>query len=201
MREVWDDKFSGKDYFFGTIPNAFLVDQSRRFSPGMSALCVADGEGRNGVWLAEQGLDVVSVDFSKAGLAKARELARSRGVSVETICADLLSWKWPQGAFDVVVALYIHFPEGERSVVNRAMLAALKPGGVLVMEVFHPDQLRLGFESGGPQDPELLYTADGLRHDFADAEIITLEELVLTRSESRHAGKKAAITRLIAKRQ
>ncbi|MCW8971172.1 MAG: class I SAM-dependent methyltransferase, partial [Rhodospirillales bacterium] len=92
MREVWDDKFSGKDYFFGTIPNAFLVDQAMRFSPGMSALCVADGEGRNGVWLAEQGLDVVSVDFSKAGLAKARELARSRGVSVETVCADLLSW-------------------------------------------------------------------------------------------------------------
>ena len=102
----WEARFSPPGYVFGKDPNAFLKAQAHRLRPGQSALSVADGEGRNGVWLAEQGLDVLSIDFSPVALAKARALAQERGVALRTEVADVTTWRWPEAAYDVIVAIF-----------------------------------------------------------------------------------------------
>ncbi|MCP5368203.1 MAG: class I SAM-dependent methyltransferase [Hyphomicrobiales bacterium] len=194
----WDEKFADDAYMFGTEPNEFLETQAPLFRPGMAALAVADGEGRNGVWLAGRGLEVTSVDFSSRGLDKARRLAAERGVSLHTVRADLLHWDWPVAAFDAVVSMYIHFAERDRRRVHAAMVAALRPGGVLVLESFNPDQVGRG--SGGPPTADLMYTADMLRGDFAALEIDMVEELTFPRPRGRHAGKDVSIVRLVARK-
>jgi cyclopropane fatty-acyl-phospholipid synthase-like methyltransferase len=199
MSEFWNARFAEPGFAYGTEPNAFLVSQKHHLKPGMKALAVADGEGRNGVWLAQLGLDVLSVDGSDVGLRKARELAASRGVSIRTELADLTKWKWPEEQFDVVAAIFIHFPPEQRARMHERMLRALKPGGVLIMEAFTPDQLR--YKTGGPPVKEMLYTAEMLRQEFREMEILLLEERLTDLSEGSHHRGKSSVVRLILKRQ
>lgn len=196
--DFWNQRYSEPGFAYGTEPNAFLVSQHTLLRPGMKALAVADGEGRNGVWLAQQGLDVLSVDASEVGLRKTRELAADRGVSIRTEQANLADWQWPEQVFDRVVAIYIHFPPDIRSRMHHAMLNALKPGGVLILEAFTPEQLK--FKSGGPPVLEMLYTADQLRLDFAGGEILQLEECLTDLAEGRYHRGPAAVVRLVLRR-
>lgn len=196
--EFWNSRYAEPGYAYGTEPNTFLVSQQHRLRPGMKALAVADGEGRNGVWLASQGLDVLSVDASEVGLAKARELAADRGVRLRTERADLTTWAWPEAEYDVVAAIFIHFPPEVRARVHRAMLAALRPGGLLILEAFTPEQLN--YKSGGPPVAAMLYTADMLRIDFAGAEIVVLEETITELAEGQYHRGPAAVVRLVARR-
>lgn len=122
-REFWDSRFAEKGFAYGTAPNAFLVSQKHLFRPGMNALAVADGEGRNGVWLAQQGLNVLSVDQSIVGIEKARRLAAERGVALHTLQVDLTTWNWPRDEFDVVVAIFIHFRPEVRARMHAAMVS------------------------------------------------------------------------------
>ena len=103
--ERWEARFAGPEYHFGTEPNAFIRSKAALLKPGQKALSIADGEGRNGVFLAEQGLDVLAMDFSPKALAKSQALARERGVGIRTEQADLDTWRWPVGEFDVVAAI------------------------------------------------------------------------------------------------
>ncbi len=193
--EFWNGRYAETGYAYGTEPNAFLVSQAAFLRPGMDALAVADGEGRNGVWLAQQGLRVLSVDASDVGLRKARELAADRGVRLRTERADLATWTWPEAEFDVVVAIFIHFPPELRARMHRAMLGALKPGGVLILEAFTPEQLQ--YKSGGPPVAEMLYSADMLRIDFAGSEILLIEELVTELAEGKYHRGPGAVVRLV----
>ncbi len=136
--EFWDERYKGEGFAFGKEPNAFLVNQAHRLKPGLRALAPGDGEGRNGVWLSERGLIVDTVDVSPLGVAKARELARSRGVDIKAEVADLLTWEWPRETYDIVAALYIHFFDDDRPRMHRAMLEALKPGGILILGSLPP---------------------------------------------------------------
>ncbi len=197
-REFWDSRFAEKGYAYGTEPNGFLVSQKRYLKAGTKALAVADGEGRNGVWLAQQGLDVLSVDQSVVGLAKARELAAQRGVSIRTEQTDLTTWKWPENEFDVVVAIYIHFPPAVRAPMHARMVAALKPGGVLILEAFTPKQLE--YKTGGPQDPAMLYTMEMLQKDFGAGERLLLEEVITGLNEGPYHRGQAAVVRLVLKK-
>jgi len=196
--EFWNNRYAETGFAYGTEPNAFLVSQKNHLRPGMTALAVADGEGRNGVWLAQQGLEVLSVDASEVGLSKARELAADRGVRLRTERADLTAWQWPEQTFDVVVAIYIHFPPEVRVRMHRAMFGALKPGGVLILEAFTPEQLK--YKSGGPPVAEMLYTADMLRIDFAGGEILSIEEVVANLAEGKYHRGPAAVVRLVLRR-
>lgn len=198
MHDFWDQRFSEQGYAYGTEPNAFLVSQRYLLGPGMQALAVADGEGRNGVWLAQQGLKVLSVDQSAVGLRKTQELAKIRGVSIRTEQVDLTTWQWPAGAFDVVVAIFIHFRPEVRARMHAAMVAALKPGGVLILEAFTPKQLE--YKTGGPQDPTMLYTAEMLRSDFIEEEILLLEETPSELSEGPYHRGTAAVVRLVLRK-
>jgi len=174
-RDNWNQRFSGDDYLFGTEPNQFLASQADLLKAGDRVLAVADGEGRNGVWLASRGLDVLSIDFSENALAKARRLAAARGVTLRTELADLYAWDWGEDRFDVIVAIFIQFaPPEQRRRIFRGMAAALVPGGHLIMQGYRPKQLEYG--TGGPPHAENMYTADLLRLEFADLEILRLEE-------------------------
>jgi len=125
----WNDRFSAPDYVFGTAPNAFLAANASRLKRGQRALCVADGEGRNSVWLAEQGLEVTAFDFSPPAVDKARRLAASRGVQVRYELASVYDWSWPAAAFDVVAAIFVQFADPPmRSFMFERMARALKPG-------------------------------------------------------------------------
>lgn len=193
----WDARYQGDGFLYGTRPNAFLVEHAYLLDPGMRVLVVGDGEGRNGVWLAEQGLKVVSVDFSPVALQKAAKLALDRGVRLTTICADLTDWAWPLAEYDAAAAVYLHLPAAGRRTVHRRLLAAVKSGGPILLEGFSPDQLAYG--TGGPKSPEMLYDAATLRADFADAAILNLEETVTQLTEGAGHSGDSAVVRLVAR--
>lgn len=199
-RKQWDARYEGGDYVFGTEPNAFLAAQRARLVPGQKALAVADGEGRNGVWLARQGLDVVSVDFSPIGIEKARRLAARHGVSLTIECADLATWDWGPQRFDVVVAIFIQFAAPAfRDLIFRRMKTVLKPGGLLLLEGYRPEQI--AYKTGGPQDVTYLYTEVLLRAVFADMTILHLASYDAEVDEgSRHRGMSALIDLVAQKR-
>ncbi len=194
----WDAKYAGTDYLYGTRPNAFVTEQAWRLRPGGRVLVAGDGEGRNGVWLADQGHRVVAVDFSPRALQKATKLALDRGVRLTTICADLTDWDWPEAVYDAVVAVFLHLTPAARAAVHGAMLRALRPGGLVVLVAFAPEQLQYG--TGGPRDPDMLYPADTLAEDFTEAELLELEETVVTLGEGPGHQGPAAVTRLVARR-
>jgi SAM-dependent methyltransferase len=199
----WDERYGGGDYAFGTEPNAFLVSQAHYLKPGLRALVPGDGEGRNGVWLAQRGLTVDTVDVSPAGVAKARKLALERGVEVNAQIADLLTWNWPENAYDIVAALYVHFFDTGRPLMHRAMLKALKPGGILILEAFSLQQLEMKkrYHSGGPKTPDMLYSKDKLAGDFADHSVMMLEEVATELNEGyRHKGHAAVVRAVVARR-
>lgn len=173
MNNVWDERYAGDDYFFGTEPNAFLRSQQELLKRGGSCLAVADGEGRNGVWLAEQGLQVVSVENSQVAMLKAKALAQQRGVKIDFEFADLLTWDWGEARFDFVVAIFIQFvtPDKRQQVFDN-IKRCLKPGGHLLLQGYMPRQIEYG--TGGPSQVENLYTEEMLRAAFSDTEILHL---------------------------
>lgn len=195
----WDRRYDVADYVYGTDPNAFLASQRHRLHPGMKALAVADGEGRNGVWLAALGLDVLAVDGSPVAIEKARRLAAARGVALRFEVANLLDWAWPSAAYDVLVAIFIHFMPPDRARMHAAMAQALKPGGLLIMECFTPGQLEYG--TGGPPVREMLYTGEMLREDFRGMDILGLEETVTELREGLFHRGPAAVARLVLQKK
>ena len=189
----WQQRFAAPGYLFGTAPNAFLQAQAHLLRPGQSALAIADGEGRNGVFLAEQGLDVLSVDFSPAALEKARALAQQRGVTLRVEQADMKAWTWPAAAFDVVAAIFIQFTAPpERAKMFAGIKRTLKPGGLLLMQGYGLKQL--DYKTGGPSDPTQLYTRELLQDAFGDFSSLDIREYDSVIQEgSRHAGMSALI--------
>jgi len=172
---LWDERYAQPGFLFGEAPNAFLKSQLPLLQPGMSALSVADGEGRNGVWLAQQGLHVQAVEGSPVALEKSRQLAARRGVSLQWEEADLQTWAWPDAVYDLVIAIFTQFvgPEG-RARQFAGIRQALKPGGLLIMQGYTPRQLEYG--TGGPPHAENMYTEGLLRAAFGDWEILHLNE-------------------------
>ena len=198
--ERWNTRFAAADYVFGTAPNAFLAREAWRLKPGARVLAAADGEGRNGVFLAERGMEVHSVDFSPQARAKAERLAQTRGVALRFETADLRHWAWPDAAYDAVVAIFVQFATPEfRPRLFANMLAALKPGGLLFLEGYRVEQR--AYKTGGPSDINHLYSKTMLREAFVAAEIVLLaaEERELDEGEG-HRGRSALID-LIARRK
>lgn len=189
----WTARYATPDYIFGTEPNSFLRAQAALLRPGQTALAVADGEGRNGVWLAEQGLDVLSIDAVPAALAKAQALAATRGVPLRTAQADLADYVWPEAAFDVVAAIFIQFAgPALRTRIFAGIIRALKPGGLLLLQGYRPEQLAYG--TGGPSVVENLYTRHLLQDAFAGFAQLDIAEHDSEVSEgSAHSGMSALI--------
>ena len=192
-QDHWDERYAEEAYIFGEGANLFLERQAPLLTPGMRALAVADGEGRNSVWLAEQGLKVTATDISPVALAKARRLAERRGVEVDFRQANMVTWDYPEAEFDLVAAIFIQVvgPE-DRAAAFEGMKRALKPGGVLLLEGYTVDQLKHG--TGGPSAVENLYTEALLRESFDGLIIERLDSYEAELDEGpRHKGLSAVI--------
>lgn len=189
----WNDRYSVPDYIFGTAPNHFLEAAAPLLPTSGRALAVADGEGRNGVWLAARGLDVLSLDFSPAARAKAEALAAERGVTLAFETADVHGWDYPDAAFELVIDIFTQFssPE-ERERKWAGMLRALKPGGLLVLQGYTPKQLDYG--TGGPKILENLYTRELLETAFGELRDVAITEEECEMDEGPgHSGMSAVI--------
>lgn len=197
---MWDERYATAEYVFGTEPNAFLVSQKALLKPGLSCLAVADGEGRNGVWLAQQGLHVLSVEASAVALEKAKKLAVQRGVRVEFEQADLAHWQWGENRFDVVVAIFIQFaPPALREQMFAGIERCLKPGGLLLLQGYTPKQLE--YKTGGPPVAENMYTEALLRTAFSGMEWLHFAEHDdIIREGVGHSGMSALIDLAARKR-
>jgi SAM-dependent methyltransferase len=197
--ERWEARFAAPGYHFGTEPNAFLKSKAGLLKAGQQALSIADGEGRNGVFLAEQGLDVLAMDFSPTALAKSRALAKERGVTIRTEQADLNTWQWPTSAFDVVAAIFFQFcAPALRTRVFNNIKRALKPGGLLLMEGYRPKQLE--YKTGGPSEIENLYTRELLEKSFSDFSQIDIAEYDAMIHEGHGHGGMSALIDLVGRK-
>lgn len=195
---AWDERYAGGDFQFGEAPNLYLLSQAHRLRRGMRALAVGDGEGRNGVWLAEQGLAATSVDWSAVGLAKAQALAARRGVPLATVTADVTRWDWPEAGFDVIAWIFVHLPPADRALASAGAVRALAPGGLLVMECFTPAQE--GRRSGGPKDASLLWSRALVERHFAGLEVLELLEGTVALDEGpRHQGQAEVVRAVLGK--
>jgi 2-polyprenyl-3-methyl-5-hydroxy-6-metoxy-1,4-benzoquinol methylase len=198
--DFWNARYDTDDYIFGTAPNVFLASQTALIQPGMRALAIADGEGRNGVWLAGQGAQVHAIDVSPVALAKAGKLAAQRGVTLQIEQTDVLDWTWPEAAYDLVAAIFIQFaPPPGRERIIAGIRRTLKPGGVLILQGYTPKQIE--FATGGPPSAANMYTADLLREWFGDWNILHLAEHESVISEGSHHHGMSALIDLVARKR
>lgn len=192
---VWDERYAGEEFAYGTRPNAWLEANAGKLKPGSRILSLGEGEGRNAVWLAQRGHRVEAVDGSSVGLEKARHLAASRGVEIGTTVADLADHIPEPAAYDAVILVFLHLPPPLRAEVHRRAQEALAPGGLLVLQSFTPRQLT--FASGGPRSAAMLYDVETVRADFPRIrwEVLGEEEIALDEGPLHH-GRAAAVSGL-----
>lgn len=190
---MWNDRYKAPGYLFGTDPAAFLQREAYRLFPGQTALCVADGEGRNSVFLAERGLNVTAMDSSEVAVEKARALASARGVTVDFQVSDVATWNWEERAYDVVVGIFFQFAGPDlRDNIFAGMVRALAPQGLLLLHGYTPAQIN--YNTGGPRAVENLYTANLLADRFGELEVLNLSEYEADLSEgTQHVGRSALI--------
>lgn len=192
---MWDERYSAPEYAYGKQPNTFLAEHFGVLPKGR-VLSLAEGEGRNAVFLARQGYAVTGVDASQVGLDKARRLADENGVSIELVHADLAAFEIGENCWDGVVSIFCHLPPALRRTVYRHIVAGLKPGGVLLLEGYTPAQLQHG--TGGPAAVEMLLTAAILTHELAGLTFTHLAELERDVSEGRYHTGTGAVVQAIA---
>ena len=194
-----ETRFSAADYVFGKAPNAFLKNHAHLLKRGQTALAFADGEGRNGVWLAEQGLDVLSIDFSPAAQEKARAFARKRGVEIVTELVDIDRYDWPECSFDVVIDIFTQVSEPAAGAAKFAGIRkSLKPGGLLVLQGYRPEQLNYG--TGGPKCAVNMYTRALLEREFSSFKDIRIEEHDIEMQEGSAHGGMSAVINLVGRK-
>lgn len=196
-RDQWEDRYRAEDYVYGTEPNGFLRERVAALPVGRT-LCVAEGEGRNAVFLAGMGHDVTSFDLTEAGVAKTRRLAEQRGVRVDAQQADAAEFPVGESQWDAVVSISAHMPPALRADLHRRIVAGLRPGGVLLLEAYTPDQIGRG--TGGPPVAEMTMTLDGLRVELDGLELLHGVEMVRSVVEGAlHTGD-AAVVQVIARK-
>ena len=179
----WDERYSASDYFYGKEPNDFLREQIKRLPAGGQVLCLAEGEGRNAVYLAREGFQVTAVDGSRVGLQKLEALAKDSGVSVKTVCADLADFAIEPQAWDAIIAIWCHLPSALRKKVHAASVQGLRKGGAFLLEAYRPEQLKYG--TGGPKDPDFLMNLEVLRPELTGLSL----EVQVEQDREIHEGK------------
>jgi len=188
----WNTRYKEAEFAYGTEPNDFLKSKIQAFKPNSKILCLAEGEGRNAVFLAEHNHHVTAVDYSQEGLNKLKKLASDKNLSIETVCIDLNHYKIEENKWDAIICIFGHFPEPLRQSVFKQVFKGLNKGGVFLMEAYHKDQLN--YKTGGPQVSELLYSAEELKHDFSEFETISIETSIKEIEEGKyHKGTSAVI--------
>ena len=196
--EFWNKRYQTDDYLFGVDPNDFIRAVTPDPQQGANAFCPADGEGRNGVFLAQKGYNVTSVDVSNLAVDKANALADANGVSVSTHVGDIMTFPCPIDHYDLVVVCFMHFLPEDHDAFMAILKNTLKPGGVFIMEGYTTDQLPL--TSGGPKNPDMLYSRDQIAQNFSDFNIHLIQETRRHLAEgNRHQGEAATLQLLAQK--
>lgn len=194
---TWDERYGGADYVYGTEPNDFLRGQIENLPPGR-VLCVAEGEGRNAVFLAEHGFTVTAIDQSAVGLAKAKHLAAERGVQIETVVTDLADFSIEPNSWDAIVSIFAHTPPPVRRHVHSEAIRGLKPGGAFLLEAYRPEQLE--YKTGGPPVVEMMMTLELLRAELPGLDVEYAQETVRDVNEGKlHTGQ-GAVVQLLARK-
>ena len=195
---IWNQRFSGNEHYYGLEANDFLKAASTHIPKGSSVISLGEGEGRNSVFLAEQGHRVTAVDIALSGLKKTAELATKRGVKVLTEHADLSAYELTEGAWGAVINIFCHLPKSARQHVHQQVKKGLQAGGVFIFECYSTEQLAFG--TGGPKDINLLYTAEELQQDFAELEILHLAKVEREIHEGQGHTGMSSVIQLIARK-
>ena len=195
---MWDERYAGEGFFYGTEPNDFLREHAAEIRAGGRVLCLAEGEGRNAVFLAGLGFSVVALDQSAVGLRKALQLAQARGASITTLQANLDSYHIEPGSWDAIVSIWCHLPTALRAKVHAQVVDGLKPGGVFLLEAYRPEQLKFG--TGGPKSVDMLPTLAQLRHELSGLEFVHAVELERDVHEGQGHSGHSAVVQVLARK-
>ena len=194
---TWDERYAENGFAYGTKPNEFLVDVRQHIPPGR-ILCLCEGEGRNAVYLAEQGYTVTAVDASAVGMVKAQKLAKERGVKIETIVSDLEDYSIEENSFNAIVSIFCHVPKELRVKIHQQVYMGLKQDGVLVLEAYFPKQLEFG--TGGPPTAELMMDLQSLKNELSGLELLQAEEKTREIIEGKYHTGQGAVVQVLAKK-
>lgn len=194
---MWDKRYSGDGFAYGTEPNDFLVSMIDSLPPG-KVLCLGEGEGRNAAWLAKQGRTVTAVDLSSVGLEKAKRLAGAMGVEITTVQADLAEFEIGKERWDAVVSVFCHLPAGLRRDVHQRCTEGLRPGGVMLLEAFTPGQLAFG--TGGPGNVAMMMDAETLQAELTPLEFVHLWEGERDIHEGAFHDGRSAVVQVLARK-
>lgn len=200
--DTWNRRYAAEEFYYGTAPNDFLREVEPGLPRGAQVLCLGEGEGRNAVFLAECGHRVLAMDQAATGLEKAQRLAAERGVAIATAVADLDTWDMaaaaPAGGWDAIVSIWCHMPAAVRPALHQRIAAALKPGGVFILEAYRPEQLQYG--TGGPPTMDLLPTLAELQRDFAEMDLTIARAPERAVHEGRGHDGQSAVVQLLARK-
>lgn len=194
---MWNERYAGDEYFYGTEPNTFLAQHTKTLAGPV--LSLAEGEGRNAVFLASLGLEVLGVDSSEVGLAKAVKLAAARGVTIRTEVADLAIYDPPANSFGSVISIFAHLPGTLRARLYPLVERSLKPGGIFLLEAYTPAQIPRN--TGGPKDPDMLISCVILQREFPNCEVILAREIDRDVLEGKHHFGLSSVVQFIARKK
>ena len=195
---MWDQRYSSDSYAYGTKPNDFLMEISDKLPSG-KVLCLAEGEGRNAVWLAEQGYQVTAADASQVGLQKADKLAKAKGVEITTVHADLAGYDIRTQKWDVIISIFCHLPPYLRQDVHRRCVKGLRDKGMILLEAYTP--LQLEYKTGGPSVAEMMMDMQSLSSELIGLEFLHLQECVREIHEGKFHNGTGAVVQALAKKQ
>ncbi|MEZ2746214.1 cyclopropane-fatty-acyl-phospholipid synthase family protein [Halopseudomonas bauzanensis] len=194
---MWDERYADDEFAYGTEPNDFLAEHSGMLSGPV--LSLAEGEGRNAVFLASLGLEVVGVDGSAVGLAKAQKLAALKGVSIQTTVVDLETYTPPANFFGAAVSISAHLPSQARKRLHRLVAQSIKPGGLIMLEGY--SQAQINRNTGGPKDPDMLLTRADMEQEFPGFEVLLSREVEREVIEGKFHTGLASVVQFIGKRK
>jgi cyclopropane fatty-acyl-phospholipid synthase-like methyltransferase len=192
----WDTRYKESEYAYGIEPNDFLKSKISVIKPNSKILCIAEGEGRNAIFLAEHKHDVTAIDYSLEGLKKLQKLASDKKLTIETICEDLNHYKIDENKWDAIICIFGHFPESLRKAVFKQVYSGLKKDGVFLMEAYHKDQIN--YKTGGPQVADLLYSAEELQIDFSEFKNKSIETSIKEIEEGKYHKGTSVVIQVIA---
>lgn len=198
MKNFWESRYANDDFAYGKMPNDFLAEQAHKIRPNSKILCLADGEGRNSVYLAKLGHQVTSVDFSEKGTEKLRKWAKEENLDIKVICEDLNNFEIKENTWDCIVSIFMHLPSPLRQNIHSNICKGLKHEGLFILESYTPDQLNL--KTGGPSDIKLLLQLKDLKNEIAGLRIIIAEEIEREVFEGKFHNGMSSVVRFLGEK-
>lgn len=200
MKEFWNSRYAEADFAYGKEPNVFFMETIQNLAPGR-ILFPAEGEGRNAVYAATLGWDVVAFDLSEAGREKAMTLSSQKGVSISYEVCTMEEFQSVESSYDALVLIFAQFPASKRKLYHQKLLSFLKPGGCLILEGFSTSHIQFNSvneKAGGPKDPTMLFSGEELMDDFSGCSFLSLEEKIVDLKEGLYHSGQSSVIRLVA---